>query len=114
MTNSKEYDRLYRLRHLERYKENRKMSNSRLREKRASLIAEIKLSRGCADCGYNLAPEALHFDHRDPREKKFTIGTDMYRSLESVLLEIAKCDVRCANCHAIRSKRLGHHKGKKA
>ena len=91
-------------------KQSRYETNKRLKDKRNALLAEIKVSRGCADCGYNFAPEALHFDHRDPSEKEFTIGNSKTRSLELVLAEIAKCDVRCANCHAVRSRMLGHHK----
>lgn len=91
------------------YSVRHKESNQRLKDKRRQQLAEIKMARGCVDCGYNAAPEALHFDHRDPTLKEFTISNRLFAAWEKTLLEIAKCDVRCANCHAIRSKRLGHH-----
>jgi hypothetical protein len=65
-------------------------------------LNEIKLDRGCTDCGYKEHPEALQFDHVRG-EKKFGIGTGYTRSKESVLAEIEKCEVVCANCHAVRT-----------
>lgn len=73
------------------------------------VINQIKVERGCVDCGYRGNPAALHFDHRDPMDKQFKIANNMERSLQSLLAEIAKCEVRCANCHSIRSQREGHH-----
>lgn len=60
------------------------------------------------DCGYRGHPAALEFDHRDGRESK-TIGSMCYSSRNLILMEIDKCDVVCANCHAIRTyvRRLG-------
>lgn len=64
-------------------------------------IADINLERGCADCGYRKCPAALQFDHVRST-KSFTIGSGTGRPWEETLLEIAKCDVRCANCHIER------------
>lgn len=61
------------------------------------------------DCGYNTHAEALHFDHRPGEVKCFNIGEQIgNRSMEALWAEIAKCDVRCANCHAVMtaSRRL--------
>lgn len=68
---------------------------------RTKRIQALKLERGCIDCGYSAHSEALDFDHRPGVEKLFTIGESVTRSWETVLAEIAKCDVRCANCHRI-------------
>lgn len=70
---------------------------------RRLLINQIKMERGCMDCGYATHPAALHFDHRDPSEKRFNISGSEGRNLPDLLAEIGKCDVRCANCHAVRS-----------
>lgn len=86
-----------------------KIVRAKNRAKRRGEMDEIKLARGCIDCGYNLAPEALHFDHRDPAEKEFSVGLRIWSSWAKLLVEMAKCDVRCANCHAIRTRRMGHH-----
>lgn len=72
--------------------------------KRTALIRGVKTQRGgCMDCGYNDNPVALDFDHRNPDEKLFAIGAGRNRSLDTLFLEMAKCDVRCANCHRIKT-----------
>lgn len=70
---------------------------------RRSLIDSIKLERGCLDCGFRGHPAALDFDHTDPAAKSWSIATNLSRSCERLLQEIAKCEVRCRNCHAIRT-----------
>jgi hypothetical protein len=65
------------------------------------IISSIKLDRGCVDCGYRLHPDALEFDHL--RDKSFTISECRSRSINSLLAEIEKCEVVCANCHRIRT-----------
>ena len=72
------------------------------KQRRQTLLAEIKLARGCVDCGYNTHPDALDFDHIDPAAKSFTISHASV-SLERLMLEVAKCEVRCANCHRIKT-----------
>jgi hypothetical protein len=62
----------------------------------------IKLHSGCVDCGYNDHPQALQFDHIGD-DKKMNVS-DMIRSDYSwitIMEEIKKCEVRCANCHAV-------------
>jgi integrase len=59
----------------------------------------------CADCQRDdLPPEILHFHHRDPSEKLFQIGGrhDANKSTGALKAEIAKCDVLCPTCHALR------------
>lgn len=66
-------------------------------------VCDYKLKAGCADCGYNKHPEALDFDHLPQYEKKFNIS-GLARSNaapETLWTEIAKCEVRCTNCHRI-------------
>jgi hypothetical protein len=76
--------------------------NSCLTNKRR---VEIKLklveAKGgkCIICGYNKCIQALGFHHRDPTTKKFTISGSHNRTMESLLSEIEKCELVCANCH---------------
>lgn len=74
-------------------------------------LAQIqKLAQGCADCGYNLNAYALQFDHVRG-EKKGSVS-DLIRSdygWQTILKEIDKCEVVCANCHAIRTNERGQH-----
>jgi hypothetical protein len=46
----------------------------------------------------------MQWDHRPGFEKIGDISGDFWgRSREEVLAEIAKCDLVCTNCHAIRT-----------
>lgn len=89
-------------------------SRRRIRAHQA-FLDEIKLERGCIDCGYRENAAALEFDHRDPDTKlvapsgkRMTVSGMGTWPRDKVLAEIEKCDVRCANCHAIRTGEEGH------
>jgi hypothetical protein len=74
-------------------------------KKRRAALGAIKLESGCVDCGYREDPCALDFDHRDPELKISSVPKLINLDGATVLKEIAKCDVRCANCHRIRTIR---------
>jgi Zn finger protein HypA/HybF involved in hydrogenase expression len=77
--------------------------NSKFRRTARVYIAEVKRNATCADCGGKYPPCVYHFDHVPGRgEKRFNLGSGDY-SLKAVQDEIAKCDIVCANCHAIRT-----------
>lgn len=67
-------------------------------------VHAYKLEQGCADCGYDKHPAALEFDHMPGTVKLFNVGEKVacYKG-ETIWAEIAKCEVVCANCHAIRT-----------
>ena len=66
---------------------------------------KYKATLHCENCG-EWRPECLQFHHRDPRQKEFNISEWIRNgvSLETLRAEIAKCDVLCANCHAIETQ----------
>lgn len=67
-------------------------------------LDKIKLEIGkCKLCGYNKHPEILQFHHRDKESKKFQLSTGNLGSYkwETILKEIAKCDLICPNCHSL-------------
>ncbi len=66
-------------------------------------LAAYKLDQGCAICGYKGHPDALHFDHLPGSDKKYNVGDMATRNWSEVLAEIEKCQVLCANCHAIET-----------
>jgi hypothetical protein len=80
-------------------REARKASAGRLRAE----VASYKVDAGCIDCGYNANAYALEFDHLPGTDKLGTVASMMYRSRKAVWEEIEKCEVVCANCHAIRT-----------
>lgn len=83
----------------------------------ADILDAYKRAAGCADCGFNAWPEALQFDHNDPRTKLRQLGWFPDRSklktrakLRDFLHHVETyCTVRCANCHAHRTKVAGHY-----
>lgn len=70
----------------------------RMRRKRREYV---QLYGGkCIECGNN-DERVLHFHHRDRSTKSPTYGSWTY-SKEIVCKELDKCDLLCANCHAIK------------
>ena len=69
----------------------------------------VAMRDGCVDCGYSDI-RALDFDH--VRGVKLADVSSMIRrgnGIAMVRAEIAKCEVRCRNCHAIATmERLGN------
>jgi len=61
----------------------------------------LKTLKGCIDCGYNSNPEVLDWDHIPSLGKKLFKIADGIRNKtkKQVKDEIAKCEVRCSNCH---------------
>lgn len=59
----------------------------------------------CVDCGIS-DPRVLEFDHRDEKDKSFSVSDRLTGgwSWGTIEEEIKKCDVRCANCHRIRTQ----------
>lgn len=52
----------------------------------------------CVLCGYNRCYNALHFHHLNPHEKDFNISSKS--NWYDIHIEIDKCALVCANCHA--------------
>lgn len=58
----------------------------------------------CTDCGGVFHPVAMQFDHLPGTEKRFEVSLGAaQRAKADVLAELAKCELVCANCHAIRT-----------
>lgn len=77
-------------------------NRERIRKKRERVNA-IKLQSGCVDCGYRAHHVALDFDHVRGK-KRFNISLAcQHRSWAAIEAEIARCVVRCACCHRIRT-----------
>jgi hypothetical protein len=70
-------------------------------------VNAIKLAGGCTDCGIRSDhPEIYDFDHLPGQEKVTTIAVLVnLGNIELIDAEIAKCEIVCANCHRIRTKR---------
>ena len=94
--------------------------NARTRERRRARRPErrhgfnawyLSLKDGpCADCGNRFAPAVMHFDRLPGAAKVANVG-DLARrmSRRRILEEIEKCELVCANCHAIRTVSRREH-----
>ena len=102
------YGREHYLANKQRYIDQASATQRRLRRERTAYLVDYFVVHPCTDCGES-DPVVLEFDHLDPKAKSFTIGGSISdRSWQSILDEIAKCDVVCANCHRRRTmKRSG-------
>lgn len=82
-------------------KESFKKSAKRQAELKRPFFNELK-NKPCLDCKNSFPPECMDFDH--VRGEKVANPGNMFTwSQESILAEIAKCDLVCSNCHRIRT-----------
>jgi len=96
-----EYHREHYLANKQRYIDQAGRTKKRLRLERTLFLLRHFETHPCVDCG-ETDPVVLEFDHRG--EKAFEVTAKLeQRKWESVLAEMAKCDVRCANCHRRRT-----------
>lgn len=64
----------------------------------------LKQGKPCADCGQTFHFAAMQWDHMPGQTKEGAIANMAARtSKQKVLDEIAKCELVCANCHAVRT-----------
>ena len=89
------------------YQRNRQREIDRVMTRQRATLAFLRDLRRvpCMDCGHRFLPHQMDFDHRDPSIKSFQV-TDSQAMLASrgrLLAEVAKCDVVCATCHAVRT-----------
>jgi len=72
-------------------------------------LENYKLSRGCIDCGYNSNSEALQLDHEGVKTAEIAnLRHNVIKLQEEI--EKGKCVVRCANCHAIKTRERKNNK----
>lgn len=67
-------------------------------------------TKKCVDCGI-VDPVVFEFDHKNHKEKFKSISRMLsgHYSWKSVMKEINKCEIRCANCHRRKTyKEFGH------
>jgi hypothetical protein len=70
-----------------------------------NLLREIlieKMGGKCVECG---CTETLEFDHIDPSTKLFNIAAGYTKPKETLLAEVAKCQLLCNKCHIDKTKK---------
>lgn len=105
-SNDPEYQKRYIKQHYldnkEYYKAKAKIRSATIRVANKAFVDRFKVYKGCTDCGYDKHPEALHFDHvRGVKLYDVAYLVKSGAGRTKIKEEIRKCDVRCANCHAI-------------
>jgi hypothetical protein len=78
--------------------------NKKYREQLKEFFLNYLRNSSCKDCGVKDI-RVLEFDHLPEYVKKNNVST-MYKrnySIKTILDELRKCDVVCANCHRIRT-----------
>jgi len=86
----------------------RELRKAQRADRRDRLVARMRQLKAaaCMDCGGRFHPAAMTFDHRPGTEKLRDLATLAARGLTGLFeRELAKCDLVCANCHAVRTFR---------
>lgn len=86
------------------YKDKEKQKDSvRQRQDRVRKeFQQFKEKNPCADCGNFYPYYVMQFDHVS--DKKFTVSSQSASfGSKRFMKELKKCDLVCANCHAIRT-----------
>lgn len=89
---------------------------NRRRQRNRERFCDWLSSHPCVDCGERDIV-VLELDHREPKGKRTNAVSLMIstnRSWETILKEVGKCVVRCANCHRRKTARqFGYFKWKR-
>jgi hypothetical protein len=99
---------------IERRRKRHRINKANSKQKAKDFVAAYLSEHHCVDCGES-DPIILTFDHVRG-EKKYNIADMVQKGLgiETIKAEIAKCEVTCFNCHAIRTQgRLKSNRWKK-
>ena len=94
----------------ERVRDRKRERARRVRRENHGRLLEYFAAHPCVDCG-EVDPVVLTFDHVRG-QKSFTISDRLHSSAwPQLVVEIAKCEVVCANCHMRRTaRRAGYYR----
>lgn len=95
----KAYHDAYNREHYQRNKQLVFQRNKEYKLRIKEFLFQYLLQHPCVDCGER-DPIVLEFDHvRGTKEFNLASAGPKGYGLEKIKAEIAKCDVRCCNCH---------------
>jgi len=98
---SREWYALNRSKHIARVGSNRVVA----RRRAAAFVAAHLTEHPCVDCG-EADLRVLDFDHLRDKTAEISRLINAGATNERLRAEIAKCEVRCANCHRRRTMRM--------
>ena len=88
--------------HYEANKEKYFEKNKKETQKKIQYITYLR-GAPCMDCLKSYPYYVMEFDHRGEAKKFKSVTSMVSNSWKQILAEIDKCDVVCANCHAVRT-----------
>jgi hypothetical protein len=105
------YSRAHYLRNKVKHNVRRAEHQREYRIRNRQFLAQVLTNAACIDCGES-DPIVLEFDHIAGK-KRYDISRMIYigAAIASLEAELAKCVVRCANCHRRKTARSGYWKG---
>jgi hypothetical protein len=100
------YCRQYYIKNKPEYNRRRRVVQRAMRDRNRMLVHEYLLEHRCVDCGERDV-RVLEFDHVRGKKlgniSELAGGAVAWRRIEE---ELAKCEVRCANCHRRRTGKV--------
>ena len=83
---------------------NKKENRGLIRIRNVRFVRRYLERHPCIHCGITDI-RVLHFDHINRDDKKSSISKLKYTTmaLSTIKIEIEKCQILCANCHAIKT-----------
>lgn len=107
---SNQKSRDYYFENKEEHSKNVSQRNKNIKLDNRRKLFEYYLTHPCVDCGER-DPIVLEFDHKGNKKIEVSKLVSNSYSWETIMEEINKCDVRCANCHRRRTaKQFGWYK----
>jgi hypothetical protein len=84
--------------------ERTKRRRANVRQRNRRFIYGYLQDKFCKDCG-DARWQVLEFDHINPEDKKYEISqmVSSSHSIKTIQEEIDKCEIRCANCHKLKT-----------
>lgn len=73
-----------------------------------SFVLDRLKSHHCVDCG-EADVRTLEFDHVDAKRFSVMVGVWRGYALERIRGEVGRCQIRCANCHRLRTAEQHRH-----
>ena len=96
----KKYDRAYHARNAEK----RRLQVKEARFRLVRVNQHLKAFGPCADCGRRFHPAAMEWDHLPGHTKRDDVSSLARAGKTNQFhAELTKCELVCANCHAVRS-----------
>jgi len=104
----RKYAKNHYLENKDKYIAKAKVGNKQYLRRSRQHVLDYLEQHPCVDCGES-NPVVLEFDHvRGKKYKAISAMITANASVKRIEREIKKCDVRCANCHKIKTAKDGN------